>query len=101
MDGLLTPGSPWTVQDQAELTDALTAHPYAFFTAGCDQDPINTIRPCMHPAAVVRAHADISGKPCLCEEIGTLGPQYSSDRIGADYIRTQLLSLWGGMTRTG
>ena len=94
MDGLLVGGSPWNAPDQAELTDMLTSHPYPFFSPGCDQDPINTIRPCLLPAAVSRANADVGGKPCLCEELGTLGPQYASDAISADYVRTQLFSLW-------
>ena len=41
-----------------------------------------------------RYYADLGGKPCLCEEIGTLGPMISSEAIAADFIRTALFSLW-------
>ena len=67
-------GAPWRIQDQAELTDVLTTHPYPIFTPHCDNDPVNTIRGCLHATAESRYYADIGGKPCLAEELGTLGP---------------------------
>ncbi len=95
MHGLsVGPTRSWTVSDQAELTDLLTTHPYPVFTPHCDQDPLNTIRACLHATAESRLYADVGGKPCLCEEIGTLGPMIASERIAADFIRTNLFSLW-------
>lgn len=88
------PEGPWTIGDQGELTDILTTHPYPVFTPHCDQDPINTIRTCLHATAESRLYADIGEKPCFVEEIGTLGPMIASDAIGADYLRTNLFSLW-------
>ena len=99
----LSPASDanWRIQDQGELTDVLTTHPYPIFTPHCDRDPINTIRNCLHATAESRYYADIGGRPCLCEEIGTIGPMICSEQIAADYIRTVLFSLWahdcGGM----
>ncbi|HEX2948074.1 MAG TPA: beta-mannanase [Armatimonadota bacterium] len=90
----LTPTGNWAIQDQAELTDLLTTHPYPAFTPHCDQDPVNTIRSIMHSTAESRFYGDIGGKPCLCQEIGTLGPTIASEAIAADYIRTCLFSLW-------
>ena len=84
----------WTMQDQGELTDLLTTHPYPIFTPHCDQDPINTLRSCLHATAESRYYADIGGKPCMGEEVGTLGPFIASDKIAADYVRTVLFSLW-------
>jgi hypothetical protein len=84
----------WTMQDQGELTDLLTTHPYPIFTPHCDQDPINTLRSCLHATAESRYYADIGGKPCIGEEVGTLGPFLASDKIAADYVRTALFSLW-------
>ena len=86
--------SPWTMQDQAELTDVLTTHPYPIFTPHCDQDPVNTLRPCLHATAESRLYADVGGQPCLVEEIGTLGPMICSEKVAADYIRTVLFSSW-------
>jgi hypothetical protein len=84
----------WTMQDQAEITDLLTTHPYPYFTPHCDQDPVNTLRSCLHATAESRFYGDIGGKPCLAEEVGTLGPMLASEAIAADYIRTVLFSLW-------
>jgi hypothetical protein len=84
----------WTMQDQAELTDLLTTHPYPIFTPHCDQDPVNTIRTILHSTAESRFYADIGGKPCLAEEIGTLGPLIASESVKADFVRSALFSLW-------
>lgn len=86
--------APWTMQDQGELTDLLTTHPYPIFTPHCDRDPLNTIRGLLHATAESRFYADIGGKPCLAEEVGTLGPFVCSEQVAADYIRTLLFSLW-------
>jgi hypothetical protein len=85
---------PWRIQDQGELTDVLTTHPYPLFTPWCDADPMNTIRPCLQATAESRFYGDISGKPCLAEEMGTLGPMICSEKVAADYVRAALFSLW-------
>jgi hypothetical protein len=92
----LLPGraAPWTMQDQAEITDLLTTHPYPYFTPHCDQDPVNTLRTILHSTAESRFYADIGGKPCLVEEIGTLGPILASEAVAADFVRACLFSLW-------
>ena len=84
----------WKMQDQGELTDLLTTHPYPIFTPHCDQDPINTLRSCLHATAESRYYADIGCKPCMGEEVGTLGPFIASEGVAADYLRTALFSLW-------
>jgi hypothetical protein len=86
--------SAWTMQDQAELTDLLTTHPYPIFTPHCDQDPVDTIRTILHSTAEGRFYAGIGGKPCIAEEIGTLGPMIASEAVAADFARSVLFSLW-------
>jgi len=88
------PEAIWKIQDQAELTDVLTTHPYPIFTPHCDMDPINTMRPCLHATAESRYYADIGATACLAEEVGTIGPMIANENIAADYIRTILFSLW-------
>ena len=88
------PATLWSIPDLAEQTDVMTTHPYPIFTPHCDHDPINTMRSCLHATAESRYYGDIGGRPCLCEEMGTLGPMLSSEAIAADYIRTNLFSLW-------
>lgn len=90
----LSPTGAWTPFDQGELTDLLTTHPYPVFTPHCDQDPVNTVRTILHSTAESRFYADLGGKPCLCEEIGTLGPMIASEKIAADFVRASLFSLW-------
>ncbi len=88
------PLKPWAIADQGELTDVLTTHPYPIFTPHCDAEPIRRIRPCLHSAAESRLYADLGGRPCLIEEIGTLGPMIASPRASAEYLRSVLFSGW-------
>jgi len=91
----------WTIQDQAELTDVLTTHPYPPFTPYCGLEPINTMRPSLHATAESRMYGDIGKKPCFAEELGTLGPFFAGEKTAAEYVRAELFSLWandcGGM----
>lgn len=87
-------GGSWSIRDQAELTDVLTTHPYPLFTPGCDLDPLDSLRPALHAAAESSFYADLGGKPCLVEEIGTLGPEVVGERAAADYARVSLYSSW-------
>jgi hypothetical protein len=86
--------SSWTIQDQAELMDMLTTHPYPLFTPYCDREALNTIRSCLHATAESCLYADIGAKPCLIEEIGTLGPMIANETVMSDYVRTVLFSSW-------
>ena len=86
--------NPWRIQDQAEITDLLTTHPYPYWTKYVRSDPLNTLRPLMHATCETRLYADIGGKPCLAEEIGTMGPMLSNDSAAAAFTRTNLFSLW-------
>jgi len=84
----------WRISDQGELTDLLTTHPYPIFTPHCDRDAVNTIRAGLHAAAESRMYADVGGRPCLVEEVGTLGPMLASEAVAADFVRCGLLSSW-------
>lgn len=84
----------WRMQDQGELTDVLTTHPYPFFTPHCLRDPVTTIRTSLHAVAESRFYGDIGGKPCFAEEFGTLGPMVASEATAAAFARTVLYSLW-------
>lgn len=84
----------WPPALLGEHTDLLTTHPYPYWTPYCDQDPVTTIRTLLHSTAESRLYADLGGKPCLAEEIGTLGPMMASDVTAADFVRSCLFSLW-------
>ena len=90
----LLPDGLWTMQHQGELTDILTTHPYPYFTPHCDIDPLNSIRTQLHAVAETVFYRGIGGKPCFAEEIGTLGPMFGDADVAADFIRTNLFTLW-------
>ncbi|MBN1257297.1 MAG: beta-mannanase [Planctomycetes bacterium] len=84
----------WLIQDQGELTDVLTTHPYPAFTKHCDHDPMTTIRTILHATAQSRFYADIGGKPCFAEEVGNLGPMFCGEEETTAFARAQTFSLW-------
>lgn len=93
MHGLDTQGT-WTIQDQAFHTDMLTTHPYPFWCEHTHVTDICSLRTTLHPTAQTKYYAEIGGKPCLAEEIGTMGPMVCSDEKAADFLRVNLFSLW-------
>lgn len=84
----------WRIQDQAELNDLLTTHPYPFWTPHTNQDPANTIRTIMHSAAETRFYSDVGGKPCLVEETGIMGPMEANEQAKAGFLRSILFNTW-------
>lgn len=90
----LSPTGTWSIIDQGYITDMLTTHPYPLFTANCNYEPINTIRPLMHGIAESTYYRGISGKPVLIEEMGSLGPMLANEQITADFFRVATFSSW-------
>ncbi|MCC3376032.1 beta-mannanase [Cohnella sp. REN36] len=90
----LSPAGNWRMQDQGELTDILTTHPYPYWTPYVDYDPITTIRPQLHATSETLYYAQLGGKPCFAEEIGTMGPMVSGEAEAAAFLRGSMLSLW-------
>ena len=56
-----------------EICDVMTVHPYAGFVPHCFTDTIDSMKTRLHPVAESALYSDLSGKSCLCEEIGTFG----------------------------
>lgn len=94
MHGLSVANASWLIEDQGEATDMLTTHPYAYFVKHCSVDPLNSIRALMHGTCETLLYAQISHKPCLVEELGTLSHSVCSDEVSADFMRINLLSNW-------
>lgn len=84
----------WKIQDQAEFTDILTTHPYPFWCNHTTIDETLSFRTTMHATTETKFYSDISGKPCMAEEIGTMGPMVCSDEKAADFLRLNMFSLW-------
>ena len=90
----LTADGVWTLQDQGFFTDILTTHPYPYWVEHADAAPQDDYSTLMHATAQTRLYADIGGKPCLVEEIGTMGPMVCSDETAAGFLRVNLWSAW-------
>lgn len=94
MHGLGVAKGAWLIEDQGECTDLLTTHPYAFFVPHCAKDAMDSFRTLMHATCESLLYSDVGGKPCLVEELGTLGPGMCSDEVGGSFMRLNLLSNW-------
>lgn len=90
----LRPTGNFTIQDQGEITDMLTTHPYPLFTPYCHTDPMHKMKSALHAAAESEMYAGISGKPCFPEEVGVLGPMIISDEKAADYFTASAMTAW-------
>lgn len=85
---------PWRIEDQAMFTDMLTTHPYPLWCEHTRIDKTLSLRTTMHATAQTKLYAEIGGKPCMAEEIGTMGPMLCSDENAAGFFRLNLFSLW-------
>lgn len=92
LDGDVSFGGNWTIQDQGEVCDMLTTHPYPLFTAHCDIAGLDSMRAILQSTAESCYYSDISHKPCIVEEIGSLGPMVAGRSITADYARAAMFS---------
>ena len=52
------------------------------------------MRTLLHGTCETKYYADISGKPCLVEEIGTLGPMMCDDEAAANFLKLNMFSNW-------
>lgn len=84
----------WLIQDQALHTDILTTHPYAFWCQHTKIDRYMALRTTMHPTAQTKLYAEIGGKPCMAEEIGSMGPSINCNENAGTFLRLNLYSLW-------
>ena len=84
----------WNIEAHALYTDILTTHPYPFWCEHTKIDEIASYRTTMHATAQNKLFSEIGGKPCMAEEIGTMGPMLCSNETAADFLRVNLYSLW-------
>lgn len=72
----------------------LTTHPYPYFVEHVFRDEYVSLRTTMHASCETKYYSDLGGKPCLMEEIGTLGPMLCDDETAAKFARVNLFSGW-------
>ena len=88
------PQKTWLIRDQAFFTDLLTTHPYPYWCRHTRNDETLALRTTMHATAENKYYSECGGKPCMAEEIGTMGPMLSSNEAAAKFLRTNFFSLW-------
>lgn len=93
MHGLDT-GKMWNVFDQGESLDILTTHPYPYWVAHCSEAKATSVQTLMHATCQTKYYAELGGKPCLVEELGTMGPMICGDEEAAGFLKVNLFSNW-------
>ncbi|MBR4611904.1 MAG: hypothetical protein IKO40_04220 [Kiritimatiellae bacterium] len=85
----------WTLQMSGELLDILTSHPYpGSGLVPAHKGPFNSFRNALHPVAQCLLQSSATGKPAFPQEIGSLGPCMSPERVAALGMRQQLFTCW-------
>ncbi len=82
----------WSIFGQAVACDILVSHPYPYWSRIAKNDTTNYIRTTLYPSAVTKLYADVSRKPCLIEEIGSMGPSVCSEERAADLLNVTFFS---------
>lgn len=82
----------WTIRGQAEACDVLTTHPYAYWVKFAGKDRLASFRTAIHATCETKLYSDIGNRPCLVEEIGTMGPMLCDEKRAAEFMRLTMLS---------
>ncbi len=93
MHGLSLDG-PWRIEDQADYTDMLTTHPYPYFVPHCTKDDFSSMRTLLHATTETKYYSDVGHRPCLVEEIGTLGNMMCDEETAAGFLKVNMFSNW-------
>ena len=93
MHGLSVEGV-WRIDAQRDYTDVLTTHPYPYFVPHCTKDSFSAMRTLLHATCETKYYADLSGKPCLVEEIGNLGNMMCDEETAAGFLKVNMFSNW-------
>lgn len=89
MCGLNTMGI-WCIEDQANNVDILTTHPYPYWVQHCRAGKITSVQTLLHATCETKYYSNIGNKPCLVEEIGTMGPMICSDKTSGNFMKLNM-----------
>ena len=84
----------WELDMVAHYTEMQTTHPYPLFTDFCDIERVTSMRAALHSAAESVYYGTTTNRPCLVEEVGTLGPMVISDDYADEYVEKSLFSSY-------
>jgi len=84
----------WNIFNHAESVDILTTHPYPYWVAHCSEAKITSVQTLMHATCQTKYYAELGNKPCLVEELGSMGPMICGDEEAAGFLKVNLFSNW-------
>lgn len=84
--------SNWTIQDQGELVDVMTTHPYFTSANGIADCFPDEMRSDIIATVQTQFYADVSGKPAMMQEHGTFTEQVMNPDCAARDVKLQTLS---------
>ena len=87
-------GAAWTIQDNAEMFDLLTVHPYPLCTPHCDVSRPDEFRNLFHAAAEMTYYATVGKRPCIVEEIGAFSQMFMGEETKYSYLKGALWNCW-------
>jgi hypothetical protein len=82
----------WFIQDQGEMTDVLTPHPYPSPTIKCDNEPYNRLKITFAPTAQALYYSGIGKRNAYIQESGTFSQTVGNKEMSADWLRINVLS---------
>lgn len=91
MHSLGTAGT-WRIADQGAHTDILTTHPYPYWCNHCSEAEVTSVQTLMHATCETKYYSNLGSKPCLAEEIGTMGPMVCDDETSANFFKLNMYS---------
>ncbi len=89
----LTIDGNWRIKEQADVCDMMVTHPYPFWGKHTNNDRNDYIKTTLYSAALTKMYMDIGKKPCLVEEIGTMGPSVCAEEFAEQFLRVNYFSL--------
>ena len=81
---MLAVSDNWRITDMAAHTNVLTTHPYPPWTAHSAQAEISSQQILLNATCQTKFNTDLGKKPCLVEEIGTMGPMVCDNETAID-----------------
>lgn len=84
----------WHIQEQAELTDVLTPHPYPSPTIGGNTEPMNRIKTSLLPTAQLAVYNGVGRKPVMIQEQGTFNDMLGDEETVSQWMEVNLWSGW-------
>ena len=85
----------WNMQDQGELLDILTPHPYpAPWRVDANRGPFNGFRNALHQVGQCLFYEGVGRKRAFPQEVGSFGPTICPDDIAAKGYRQEMFASW-------